>query len=351
MFDITLKIVLLISPLFYIVDMPMLSAEKLCFFLSVVSLFCASMFAPRLRELKISFKYCIVAIIGSCLYSSCVNGFHPSTVIYAVNVLLCVLIFKMTYCFAGRVQDYDKYIIFAAIINSLICIAQNTWGNFLPFQVGSFGALFGNSPRIGIYLAVVFPIIFYRYWYLAILPLIACFIGYPEKNILIAVFICIICVDARKWLKVGLIGTAMLFMYQYGLLIRIYHSLVTPGRLERYTTSVKSVFINPLKGFGLGNLPEALGGNNINVTNTIYSSHLQILICGGLVVFCIYFFIWKHFFTTLHINRYSMSIISIFLLGLFEYPFEIVKIWPTISVIFALYCITINNKEKNHGNR
>jgi hypothetical protein len=337
MVDKALKAILLLSPLFYVRDIPINNCDFFFFHFSVIALVIACMFDVPKR--KMVGKKMIAYGLGLCLYSVMTHKFMPIVSNYAINATLAVLALIIIVQYCTDYRSCYKYIVLAGLINIAIYLFQRV--GFSPIlQIGdatSMGAIIGNRPRFVMYLCLLIPY-FYNVSKLAMIPLfiVTALVAPNEFSLMLAflLFFLMSGADIRyKLVAVGALAIAVAVFHRHAMMALQFRQVV-------FGQSLVNFFNAPMYGLGLGVYPLGLEQMTTSkVDYTIYNSFLQFIVCGGLLTIPLLIEGFKKFIKHFR-NDVPCKVISILLLlGLYEYPLEITRLWITIIATAGFFVI------------
>lgn len=332
MVDKVLKLILLISPLAYSFSIMPIKFEIIFFHFCTLVLFLASLLDTPKRENPIISKG-IVLFLSLCLLSTTIHTFQLFSVATLANLFLFCVALNIIYRYMDSPKKYYKYITIAAVINILIFLVQRYLFNFLPFESGCLGGIFGSGPRLGNYLAIITPIVFSCLWF--IIPIIA--IMAQSLNPM-GIFVIIVALKIKqsnkfKKLQVYLYGIlvlmAMIFIY-------IFHDKILSSILFRINSfiipTITEIFKLPLIGHGLGTYYHDIGNDPFN---SLISFTYDVGVMGLVLIGYGLWKIRKYFDLSIE----SLSLIGLFLASMIDYPLEIPRLWSTIAFIIAAFFI------------
>lgn len=352
-------LLLILSPVIYKAGMAdkAILFEGFIFEIGVVILFIASLFDKPIRELKNN--WLIISFLGLCLFNifchsltgsvqinnDIVSVIKPFTVKYLRNALLIMLSLTIMIKYISNVESFYKYIVYAVIMNLLVFDIQILGWYPISCNEGLPGGFMGNSARFTNYLAITLPFVFGFSFWLFLVSVIASLQIEPQVGtLLVALLLLFVHINSKLFrgiLAASFLGGVFAFTGH------INKSLGT--RLPQWKTGIELFFLNPVSGLGLGAVGEVT--KNMNSDSTLSNSLLQIILEGGIGFgFWIYNTL-KAFFKKFDASTESMAILSLLMISLIEYPFEIKRLWFTIIFIISAFVIKQIDKEFSNGSR
>lgn len=304
------------------------------FHLGVIALFVASLFDKPIRD--ISGRKILLGLFLVMLCSIVLHGLNSFVMNHCLNVFIAIIGLYLIVRFCRNPESCYKYIILATTINIIIFISQKLgWNPMLSFTPKEeVGGLFGNSPRLATYLAMVSPFLLNFSWLLLVASIIVCLVA-GEYSIIGIITIMLIIRSRKLWhrlayLTFGLCGAICFYK-------NILSSLLF--RLSVWKEVLEGFFMFPIKGYGMGIFPYGNDKITANFDPMIYSSLIQFIVCSGILGL-----IWLIYATDRIKNRFSpdiesLAVLGIFLLSIFEYPLEIYRLWPTMIAIVGFWII------------
>ena len=213
----------------------------------------------------------------------------------------------------------------------------------------------GNAPRLMNYFCVVLPIIFFESKLLFFGCLLAA-VSIKEYTILPIAFI-LLALHSIKHSRKLILPLILIFIVAAGLIVSVYRDSVNRSieiRWKVWKPTIEQIFKKPLCGFGLGVFPH-VSSQFLDLTvptitgevlkykaETTFNSYLQFIFGAGLFAVAWIEYAFKTFKEKFKYSIDNYVVLSIALLALIEYPFEISRLWITICALFGFYLI------KNH---
>ena len=336
MIDLLLKIILLVSPLAYCVNLSLDNFDFLLFRIGIMCLFFVSTFSEPVRIINKKYLwYPITSLFTICLLNLFWNKFNPISVSNTTNLFFGILAIYIITRYVNKPKEIYSFIVLAVLINIFIFIFQKFGYN--PILNTSFpdevGANLGSAPRFAMWLGLICPILFsYSKLFFPLIVLIA--IGATELSLLgIAVLVFIVMTKNKLYkllLGVGLIIGILIFHKQLLASCNV--------RIDFWRNTIEYIVKRPLLGYGLG-----IGLKDSGFANIFIQLCFQLGILGfAWLQYWIYQV--KHKFNT---SIESLCLISFLLLSLIEYPIEIPRLWFYIISIISFFIIHINKEEQN----
>jgi hypothetical protein len=340
MVDIVLKALLLLSPIVYGFDVSLNRLDTIFFHVGSIVLFGASLFDKQKRSSDI-LHIPIISLLGLCLVSLFWHGFKPIHLSYFLTVFLACLSIITVVRYCKSPSECSKFIVYAVIINIVVYLFQMF--GFNPILDNSptdeFGGILGNAPRLLTYIAIVLPFIFNVSLWLFLSCLALGLIG-KELGVLLIGLIIIFVKSKYNWQKIVLFLISLI-----GVVVlkdEIYTSLLVRIKAV-WGPSITLFFKRPLLGFGLGACSDVFG---------IFSSYIQFVFNVGIMGA-----LWigyvvsraKGIIKGNYDNIEVLTFVSLLVMALFEYPFEIPRLWFTIVAIISFFVIKNTKEAVNAG--
>ncbi len=333
MVDRVFKTILFFTPIAYCIGVDYWKFEIVFFQLSSIILFISALNGIPKREFNI--KKLISIFLGICLFSTIVNGYQIKSLSAMINIFIGIVDIAILSIYCVDLKKCLNWLMIGLGINTVVFIGQMF--GYSPFIdpstfiggngqviIGQFGGIIGNSPRFAAFIALMLP--FVSRWYLIPALILGLFLN--EASILFSIF----CVSLYT---IYTINNDMLNPNQYSVL---FISLLFAGlasifffrehisqsfsiRFSMWRDVISNLAQQPFNGFGLGVFPLA---------DYAASSFLQWIYGVGVLGVG---------FITLCIKRIKWYMLPLIFLCLFEYPFEIPRLWPLIIFIIAYYAI------------
>lgn len=342
MFDKALKLILLLSPIAYAKGMPLNEYDSIIFRLSVLVLFVAALWSKPQRY--IDFRP-LSTILILCGFNFAINQFNIYILLNLIPLFFGITVVLLVSIYCEKPRDCFKFIMWAGMVNIAVFAAQKV--GFAPIvtnPLGEPGGILGNGPVLCMYLALTLPLVFkINVW----VSLIYMIIGIMCGEMLVILF------------GIGLWVNKYLTKDKRTIIILISSGLVGAGlfltghisqsvniRWIAWKPIIEQIFSRPFLGFGLGMLPHLAGqfmnliaGDQHYYVNHCLSSYISFIFGVGLLGVAWLGYIFRHFIKTFKTNTESLAIVALLILCAVEYPFEVPKLWLTISAIIGFYLI------------
>lgn len=327
MIDKLVKFLLLISPIAYGVNINLNKFSMRFFQIGVMALFAISLLDEPKRSIKFLAKP-IILLIGILILNSFWHFFQPLDTRNIEDLFFGILAITIIVKYLTDVKSCYKYIYWALGINFVVMLLQKIgYAPAVGFSCfGSYvrceGGFFGFSGELAMYATIVgafIPI-------LAFIPIAIWGLLCHETTILIPIGILAFNKIKNKYLAGGIIASSMLILYKSiwaSILFRWEHS---------WKWAIDMICKQPLLGYGLGAYTLLTGRES-------FCSYVPFIFgLGALGAFWLGYIIklnWKNFDK----NKESMAVISLLLLCLVEYPFEVARLWFTIIFVISIWLI------------
>ena len=335
-----LKAMLFLSPICYTTGISLEKFDLIFFHLSVFALFIASIFDKKKRDCDLRI---FGIILGFAIVQLFWHEFNPIVINATMNLFMAIFALKIIVEYLDDVDSCYSPMLAAGFINIIVLIVQMF--GFDPIIMnpdGEPGGIMGNAPRLGNYLAIIIPFALVRSKAIFTLFLLA---GICLKELMVVVIaILLLFVNfpvSRKLFILSILGT---IGFIFCLKDSIAHSFYI--RWIVWEPTIRQIFQSPLQGHGLGMFPYVSDQfvESVKHVETSFSSLLQLIFGMGFIsVFWIIYTI-KKLKDKIQMNAETMGILSVLILSLFEYPFQISRLWLTIIAIIAFFIIKQANK-------
>lgn len=331
MVDRTFQLLLLLSPIVYGVSISLHKFDLRFFEMGAIALFVASLFDVPKRELG-WFRLPIFLLLGLVSINSFWHKYQPQD-IYTIQLLFFgILSFIIVVKYLKNPRACLRYIWWALGINIVTLLFQNI--GYAPAismrRVGwpnCNGGMIGNISRFGIYLALILP---YLPFVVALIlgAMFGVFWNFPQMGVLVPLGLMIFFnTKDRLYRFLIILGSITL--------IAIFHHKIWSAILMRWTVwrpIIDMIFEKPLLGWGFGTYYIWINAESFNTyLPFIYGTGLLGLVWVG--------WIGREFKKTFRPDRESIAVLSLAVLGLIEYPFDLPRLWFTIIAILGFYAI------------
>lgn len=334
MFDLALKVILFLSPICYPIGSPLETFDMLFFRIASVVLFIAYLIDRDIvREISISTRYLIAALMGIGVFNVFVNTFHPVTLSSLFNLQLACLDLFLIITKCKNHKSIFKWIVYAGIVNIVIFILQRVGYDFIfdnvKQEVGDKqqSGMLGNLPRFTTYLALIVPFAISTSWIGAILFFLVSIwaMQFPVIACMFVVLFMLANDNRKKIFMVSLLGIFCVVFFRH----------ILTSFDVRWNQNGKFVldklFNRPLLGYGMGSNPIK---DNAEV---IGNSFLQFIVQVGFIGLAWIIYAMKKIRVTRDIE--TVALYSMFALMMIEYPLAIQKLWLTMIAIVAFAII------------
>lgn len=351
-------IALAISPLAYMAGKPMDMFDTMVFQIFAIAI--------GLLGIKQNFhsKSFLLAtgFLASALASTAFKEFNQIAMFSFVNMFLATNLIMAVSSDEEAVEWIDKnigWIFILPIALNLIVLIWH-WMGFNPIienKTGEPGGLLGNSPRLCMYLAIVLPFVFDKS---KLLALIIGFIGVVLKEVYLP-FFCMFLFIAKdtfggKDEDISYYNSFIKFLCLLGFVLapftfyrqKIIESLTI--RMDVWLPTLEQSFKSLWFGYGPGVfqhvspqfVKKIIGvGQGFIYADNSFSSIIQIFFSQGMVGLICFGFIVRFFLKHWEADKYDMSLLFLLIMALFEYPFEVPKLWLTICIIVGVKIVKI----------
>jgi len=348
-----LKILLLLSPIAYLNGVHLQQFDIQFFHIGVMALFGASLLDKPVREFPRANKLA-GGLIGLMLLNIGLHRMNPVVSINCSHILLAMVALFIIVRYVREPKQLYFYIILPAVINICVFTLQRVGVDLIFNAAADPGGLMGNAPRLMTYLGIVLPFMWFGLGFLFI-TCISCAVAGTEVTLLASAMVMlmfktkhVVAKDVRIACRIGLVAVSAIACYVFR------DSIITSlaNRLETWKGILVGFFAQPIAGFGLGIFPykeEVAWIVPAEHTFTIYSSFLQFITGIGIAGFIWLFFVLKKYKSHFTLTPASLSILSLTIFCLVEYPIEIHRIWLTIISIVGIFIIESKQKECADG--
>lgn len=318
------QLLLLLSPICFGANINVDMFDMIFFRTGIIALFMASLIDKPKREMPQSISYLILSLLGLCLVNLFIHTFSPTVLMNFQNLFLATVGFYIVYCYLDTERNIKKFILIAGLINLVFFISQRL--GFDPIFDKKVwqedGGFLGNKQRMMTYFALITP--FLNLWLL----IGAVVLGLYTKQyvIFIPVFIVLFMrtKNRREKIGLGIIGLLSIIALRN----HIWYSLT-----YRFNTAWKPTldlfFDRPLIGYGLGERP-------IKDLEVLGNSYLQFIMGVGILGAVWFGWVFKKLWKAIISD---VSIISLALIMVIEYPIEILRLWYLVIAIIVMFLI------------
>lgn len=331
MLDKALKTILLLSSVVYMNGRTLDSFDVLFFhaaFLFLLFLF------PFPKNSKTVLSIFLVSLLGI----TALQGFQQVPMICLMNLAVGFYVINLMIQTA-EYKTYSNIFILAILINLGLVLLSS----FDIFQVienprGEPGGMFGNTPRLCYFLAITMPFVFERFKRTLPLYFIT---GIMFKEVYLSIFaLMIFARDFRKYVTprtfallavTGILCFVAIFKTQLIQSVNIRWLVWEP--------TLSQIFVQPMFGYGLGMfkyLSSQFIVSSSQADNT-FSSFIQFFFACGFAGLIGLGYICREMLRGVKLNAPTLSLIFLLVLSIFEYPFEVPKLWLTICFIIAVF--------------
>jgi len=315
-----LKILLLLSPICYLTGVHLQQFDIQFFQIGIMALFGASLVDSPVRQFPRE-NYIMAGLIGLLFINI---GLHRMNPVVSINCLH----------------------FFMAVLNIIVFTLEKC-GVHIIFQtifVDDPGGLMGNTPRLMTYLGLILPFMlnYSIFWFLAC---IACAVVGTEITLLASAAIVLFLKVKNMYFRlVVVVGSGVgLYLFRESILTSL------SSRMTTWVAVLTGFFKQPIAGYGLGIFPYKefpVGVDPVNTTLTVFSSLLQFVTGIGILGALWLCFVLKKYKSHFTVTPASLSILSLLIFCIVEYPIEIHRIWLTIIAIVGIFII--ESKQKEH---
>lgn len=330
MFDIVLKISLVVTLLGYVNNVSLKIYDLKIFHLSVIALLIVGFFSVSKRDLSQTTKRVLALLLAACFVNAALHGCSVVVMTSLINTVLGVAACLAIFLYTDNPKSIKKLLILLAFINIGIYFLHILW----PLQIAFSGGLMGNAPRLASFLALCLA---YALNVNALLGLIFVSICiYMREISSVGVLILLLFLSCpHKYLKVALTLSLVgaIYFFREKMAVSFYH------RFTNWKPAVEYFFQQPLAGYGIGVFPFGDKYESAGQDLSIFSSLLQMVLCGGPLLAIWLFNAVKKFIFSFYNNDDNLAVAGFLALSIFEYPLEIPRLWLVIAVIFGFYLI------------
>ena len=271
-------------------------------------------------------------IMGLAAAGFFMSGFS-SIVGMSCALLICWLI--TTELIATRIGEID--LINPALILFLICLstyALEILGfSFFTGRSESYepGGIMQNAPQLGILLCILMPFLMKRRMVHAC---IALFLGgwIKELGVVMSFFVCLY-YFRFSWFFSALVGTSLALLFYIPDIVQSFRV-----RISVWWPTVEQIVKAPLFGYGAGTFDSVSSQfipGYFHASNA-FSSFLQALFSFGLGIAWVVNRIFQQILNG-RATPEKVALLILFILCFFEYPLEIIKLWPLYAIIAGVF--------------
>lgn len=332
MLDKTLKIILLLSSVVYMNGRTLDSFDVLFFhaaFLFLLFLF------PVPKNSKTVLSFFLVPLLGI----TALQGFQQVPMICLMNLAAGFYVINLMIQ-SVEYKTYSNIFILAIFINlGLVLLSSFDIFQVIENPKGEPGGMFGNTPRLCYFLAITLPFIFERFKWTLSLYFIA---GILFKEVYLSIFALMIFVkDFRKYVTLRtFILLAIAGMLCFFVIFKAQLIQSVSIRWLIWEPTLNQIFVQPLFGYGLG-MFKYLSDQFIHIPSSqadnAFSSFIQFFFACGFAGLIGLGYICREMFRGVKLNAPTLSLIFLLVLSIFEYPFEVPKLWLTLCFIIAVF--------------
>lgn len=289
---------------------------------------------PFPKNSKAVLSIFLVFLLGT----TALQGFQQVPMISMMNLAVGFYIINLMIQ-SVEYETYSNVFILAILINlALVLLSHFSIFQIIENPKGEPGGMFGNAPRLCYFLALTMPFVFKRFKRTLPLYFIA---GILFKEVYLSIFaLMIFAKDFRKYVTprtFTLIAiTGMMFF------VAIFKAQLIQSVNIRWLVwepTLSQVFVQPTFGYGLGMfkyLSEQFVISSSQADNA-FSSFIQFFFACGFAGLIGLGCILQKMLKGVKLNAPALSLIFLLALSIFEYPFEVPKLWLTICFIIAVF--------------
>lgn len=285
---------------------------------------------------KIKYNFSLGYLFIPAILTTALGEFNNIVVFNTVNFSLALLGIWV-------LSGFDKQHIYSAILwsilaNLVVLIFQTIGFSPIIKNIAEPGGIFGNAPRLCMYLAITLPFVYEKN---KLLALCISSIGILLGEIYLPAFFLLLCIikgnNIDRWFSI-FIGVLSIIVFHN----KIFHSFII--RMPVWKPTIEQIFSSPIHGYGIGIYPHVspqfIPGNHH--ADTAMSSLLQFVFSMGCIGMAgLVLFIRE---LPKKLNDTGIALLFLAILSLVEYPFEVPKLWFIICVIVG---IRLGEKEKD----
>jgi hypothetical protein len=275
---------------------------------------------------------------GIGLVNLFLNNFNPIILTSFINFSFAIIAISIIAIYADDIKSFTKWIVYAGLINIFVLIVQKCGFNFVlndsttTFGAGEHGGIMGNAPQLGNYLALTLPFAIEFSWIVAIVYLICCFVIKEYTIFLIALVI--FCLKFKK-LKIPLLTGILI------LSVIIYKDILNSLQIrwQVWKPTIEVILQRYWIGYGLGTF-SSVSNQFIKSPYQVdfaFNSYLQFVFGVGLAGAIWLIVLVRKLIKEFSLSTIGLAVLSLGILSLLEYPFEIPRLWITICVIIGIY--------------
>ena len=340
-----LKILLLLSPICYLTGVHLQQFDIQFFQIGIMALFGASLVDSPVRQFPRE-NYIMAGLIGLLFINIGLHRMNPVVSINCLHFFMASVGLFIVVRYVNNPKSLYPYIVLPAVLNIIVFTLEKC-GVHIIFQtifVDDPGGLMGNAPRLMTYLGLILPFMlnYSIFWFLAC---IACAVVGTEITLLASAAIVLFLKVKNMYFRLAVVvGSGVgLYLFRESILTSL------SSRMTTWVAVLTGFFKQPIAGYGLGIFPYKefpVGVDPVNTTLTVFSSLLQFVTGIGILGALWLCFVLKKYKSHFTVTPASLSILSLTIFCIVEYPIEIHRIWLTIIAIVGIFII--ESKQKEH---
>lgn len=335
MVDIVLKAILLLSPIFFTTGIQLSQSSWTFYHLSCGLLVGASFFDKPKREVVFPE---LGLLAGLAVIQLFWHNFNSTIISSTINLFVGLFAIQIIALYSSVSDDLKKYMLWGGLINITMFAFQYNGYNpiMIMSEYGEPGGMMGSSPILAAYLTLTLPFAMSLHFLYGVLYVIACIV--MGEILILPVFLIMVFGIYCHMNKV-----LLLLLIVAGIYLAWNHILQSLSiRWMVWGPTIDIIFNSPMKGYGLGVFRKV---SNQFIPGQVYaenafSSLIQFLFAMGFTGGAVLVLAIRNFCKNLSFTIEEVAIVALLLLSIFEYPFQVVRLWPTIIPIIAFYLIT-----------
>ncbi len=290
---------------------------------------------PFPQNTKTVLSIFLISLLGTVA----IQGFQQVPMICLMNLAAGFYIINLMVQ-SVEYKTYSSVFVLAILINVGLALLSH----FNIFQIienpkGEPGGMFGNAPRLCYFLALTMPFVFERFKGTLPLYFIA---GILFKEIYLSIFaVALFMRDFNKYVTPKTFFT--IIIVSLGLFFAILHGQIIQSFSIRWAVwepTLTQTFTQPMFGYGLG-MFKYLSDQFIHIAGSqadnAFSSFIQFFFACGFAGLLGIGYILREMFKNIKFNTATLSFVFLLALSIFEYPFEVPKLWLTLCFIIAVF--------------